>query len=404
MTSLRILVLALGVAVGVFLPFVSVILSSFGFEPGGIGLLTSLGAVAFTIAVPAWGHLADVRLGRPRTLQVCVLGASVAMLLLLGAWPTIVVAALFIVFWIFESSWQPLTDAITVNAIRGRTSGGGYARVRLLSSLGFAVATIGAGFLYDRTGYAPAFVICAGSAMLMAAASTRLPDVGRADLAALDTRRDGDPSAPTRRRTWQFGSAGVALRIAPRLGLVLTAVALVHIGMISGYTFLSLRLVDLGGGPSDVALSAGLSAIAEIPSMLVIGWVVIRIGLRGVFVASALIYAACFATWTVVDVPAVIILSRLFTGMAFAGVVVGVVMTIAVLLPPDLQATGQSLFQTVAFGVAAVISNLVGGILYATVGPAAVFGLGAVLAVAAAAVGWFAFPVRAPRRVRQSRA
>ena len=78
--------------------------------------------------------------------------------------------------------------------------------------------------------------------------------------------------------------------------------------------------------------------------------------------------------------------------MAFAGVVISVVLTIAAILPRDLQATGQALFQTSAFGIASIIANVIGGQLYESIGPAAVFGLGAVLAVAAAVIGWFAFP------------
>ena len=191
-TSLRILVLAIGVAIGAFYPFVSVILSSFGFEPGQIGLLTSMGALAFTLSVPAWGHLADVRFGRPRTLQICVAGAVMALVLLLGTWSLIVVSILFIVFWTFQSSWQSLADAITVNALRDRSRG--YARVRLLTSLSFATGAVAAGFLYNETGYRPAFVICAVFAIVMALASTRIPDVGRADLSAHRTVPQ-DPSA-----------------------------------------------------------------------------------------------------------------------------------------------------------------------------------------------------------------
>ncbi|HYH94183.1 MAG TPA: MFS transporter, partial [Candidatus Saccharimonadales bacterium] len=151
-------------------------------------------------------------------------------------------------------------------------------------------------------------------------------------------------------------------------------------------------ITDLGGSPSDVALASGLSAAAEIPAMLLAGRVASRIGLRGMFVGSALLYAVCLASWTVIDVPAGIIATRAITGIAFAGVIVGVVLTIAALLPPHLQATGQSLYQTTAFGIAAIIANLVGGLLYEDIGPVAVFGGGAVLAVAAAVLGWVAFP------------
>jgi predicted MFS family arabinose efflux permease len=50
-----------------------------------------------------------------------------------------------------------------------------------------------------------------------------------------------------------------------------------------------------------------------------------------------------------------------------------------------------------AFGVAAVVANVIGGVLYESVGPAALFGTGAALAVAAAVVGWLAFPRAGPR-------
>ena len=37
--------------------------------------------------------------------------------------------------------------------MRCATARGGYERVRLLASLTFAIGAIGAGFLYDQTGY-----------------------------------------------------------------------------------------------------------------------------------------------------------------------------------------------------------------------------------------------------------
>ena len=137
--ALHVVVAAVGAALGVFYPFISVILSDRGFGPAEIGLVSSIGAIGFTIAVPAWGHLADVRLGRPRTLFVTGILGGLAIALLLGPWPPLVIAILFWLFWIFESPWQPLADAVTVNAV-----GRDYARVRLLTSLSFAlVVTLG---------------------------------------------------------------------------------------------------------------------------------------------------------------------------------------------------------------------------------------------------------------------
>ena len=396
MLALYVLVTALGVALGVLYPFLSVILADFGFGLAEIGLISSLGAVAFTVAVPGWGHLADVRFGRPRTLQLCALGGGIAIAALLLPWPPGLVVVCFLLFWVFESSWQPLADAITVNALRGRD----YARVRLFTSLGFAVAAVLVGQVYDRVGYTPAFAFFAAAALVMAVAAAFLPDVARADLSAHRRERAAPSEAPPRRPaglrrpTWSFGSSGVALRVAPRLWLVLFATALLHVGIISGFTFLSLRIEDLGGTPGEVALSSGVSAGTEIPAMFVMGGLAARFGLRAIFTVSAVLYGLCFLSWTVLDAPLAIVATRAVTGLAFSGVIVSLVLTIAVLLPAELQATGQALFQLTAFGLAAIVANVVGGYVYEAVGHGWLFGAGGALAVVAAVVGWLAFPAR----------
>jgi MFS family permease len=116
------------------------------------------------------------------------------------------------------------------------------------------------------------------------------------------------------------------------------------------------------------------------------------------FVGSAVIYLVAQLSWIWIGDPTLIITTRLLTGVSFAWITVAVVLTIARLLSAELQATGQALFQTLGFGVSAIVANVVGGLLYDRIGHGAVFGLGASLAAAAAVVGWFAFP---PERVRE---
>jgi MFS family permease len=193
----------------------------------------------------------------------------------------------------------------------------------------------------------------------------------------------------------------VALRVQPRLRGVLAVLLLVYIGIIASFTFLPLRIVALGGSPSDVALSASVSAFAEIPAMLLTAAIAARVGLRGLMFGSALLFAACFVAWGLVDSPMLIIATRLVSGFAFAGVWVGSVLTMAVLLPARLQATGQGLYQVTGFGVAAVVANFVGGQVYAGLGSAALFGGAAALAVAAAILALVVFPHADASRIRE---
>lgn len=384
MAAIRLIFLLGGAVLATFYPFVSVILADRGFTPAAIGLVTAAGSLAFAASVPVWGHLADVRLGRAGALRIAVLLSGLALLFFGLPWPAIVLAAMYLGFAATESALGPLSDAIAVNALARPERQ--YPWIRLLTSLSFAIVAIACGFLYDRTGYWPATLLYAAIAVMLAVAAGWAPDRPRADLTRFE---DG--------RHRRGGSFRVAFSVQPRLPGVLLAIFLVHVGVIGGFTYLSLRIVELGGAPSDVALSAGLSALAEVPGMLLAGWLVPRLGLRGLFAAGAFVYALCIASWVVLTSPQLIVATRLVTGFAFAGIWVGSVLTMQRLLPDRLQGTGQGLYQTTAFGVAAVLANLLGGLLIGVSGTGPFFALLAVSAGSAAVVAWFALPARRER-------
>jgi PPP family 3-phenylpropionic acid transporter len=404
--ALRALFLAVGGAVGVAYPFIAVILLGRGFDVVGVGIVTALSAVAFTASVPIWGHVADVLLGRPRALQVSAIGGGLALAVTLLPVPPITVAICFIVFSAFESAFAPLSDAVAVNGVPDARRD--YARVRLMSSLSFGVAAILAGLVYDQLGYAPMPVLFGLAALVVVGSAAFVPDVERADLREMaPTTRGTDPAigVPPPRSpalpssagaspisSVRFGSVGVALAIAPRLPLALLAIGLIHVGILAGFTFLSVRLQQLGAEPSAIALSAGVSAFAEIPAFLIMGGLAQRFGIRVVFLGATSIYTACFVSWTVLDSPILIIATRIATGFGFAGIGVAAVLTIATLLPDRLQGTGQSLYQTTAFGLAAIIANVGGGLVYGADGYAAVFGLAAIAGLLAMVVGLVALP------------
>lgn len=387
MPAIRALFILVGALLGTFYPFVSAILADRGFSPAQVGLTTALAALAFTLAVPLWGHLADVVVGRVVALRLGVIGSTVAVLVLLLDVPPIVVAALIVGFMGFESALSPLADALAVNALAG--SPRAYARVRLLSSLGFACTSILAGWLYNLTGFGPASILWAGTAAGILLVTRWVPDIARFRL-----QPPGD-AVPAPAARFRGGSFGLVLRTQPRLRGLLLGLGLVHVGMLAGFTFLALRLLDLGGQPSDVALSAGISALAEMPAMALIPRVVARTGIRAMLVAGILLYGLTMASWAFLADPSLIVATRIVSGVAFAGITIGAVLTIAALLPPELQGTGQGLYQTVGFGIAAVVANALGGLVYGTGGATPLFLGCAVLAAFGAAVAWRAIPASA---------
>ena len=129
----------------------------------------------------------------------------------------------------------------------------------------------------------------------MVVAASALPDVARADLAA-HRRPTADPSAAD--GPFSFGSSGVALRVAPTLGLVLLASALLHVGIISGFTFLSLRIEALGGSPGVSPSRPACRPGRRCRPCWSWAPLAARVGLRAIFTVSALLYAGCLVSWT----------------------------------------------------------------------------------------------------------
>jgi predicted MFS family arabinose efflux permease len=266
-----------------------------------------------------------------------------------------------------------------------------YSRLRLLSSFGAAIMAIVCGLVYSRTGYLAAPVIYLFTLGMMIFSAQMVPlgrdsERHRKARGALEGRAH---STPARGR---FGSVGEALSGRPRLLAVLASVLLVFIGVMAAATYISVRIADLGGDAVEIGLSNGLAWGAEVPGLVLAGWLVPRVGLRPVLAVSAAGFAVCLASWIVLVDAGPILFTRLLSGVFFGGILVTFVLTMAQLLPWPLQATGQTLFQAVAFGIAAVLANLVGGILYSVAGPLGVFGGGAACALAGGALGFLALP------------
>lgn len=358
MIPIRSVFLALGAGMGMLIPFQAVVLSGKGFDNGMIGLVLALASAAGVIAAPLWGHLGDSVLGRSKVLMLAAAGSTLALALFGWSVLPLVTAAAWVAFAGLSNTLVPTADAVAVNAVRlaGR---GDFGRLRLLLSLGFGTAAIASGFLYDATGYAPAPWLAAGTFVALLIASRFVQEAGRTA-----------PATPVIHR--RFGAMSEAFAVQPRLPVVLLTLGLGIGGLFAVFTYLPLRIEELGGSPSDVALASGLESFAEIPGFIAAGWLARRIGLRLLFLGSALLMAACGWTLALLTDPTLMIGVRLLTGVAYAGMTVATVLALAVLLPASLQATAQNL-NAMTGGVAGIVTGLLGGLLLEIAGTSALF-------------------------------
>ena len=379
--NLRGIYTAVGLSTASIAPFIPVILKGRGLDPATIGVLAALAAVAATLVVPAWGHLADAIVGRARAFQIGLLiAASLAAGLLLDL-PLVAVAAMFASFTVFASLFIGLADALAVVDLPAPERQ--YGALRAHASLSFTVGVVAVGFLYSWAGYgaAPAvFLIWACTLLFLVG---RIPDrTAASHLRSSRHETEGE-------RGGRFGSPGRAFAVQPRLWLVLAIFALAFAGLQGALTFIGIRIVELGGQPSDVAISFGVAALAEIPGLVAAGWLGRRIGLRWLFVASLLLYGLCITTWGILPYAVAINATRAVTGLCNGSLMAARVLMVPRLLPQSLQATGQVLFQAATLGFGTVMGSVIGGVAYSAFGPRFFFLAAGSVAIAGGVAAWF---------------
>jgi len=361
--------------------------------------VAALGALASTVIVPAWGHLSDSLLGRARAFRIGLLVAAGISAALLFQPPLWAAAAMFATFTVFATMFIALADAQAVIDLPAPERQ--YGALRAHASLAFTVGIIAVGFVYSWGGYGIApgfFLICVGTLLLLVGRIKGRAPARSGRATSLEGTRAGAGAGVTgaqngvsneAEREPRFGSLGRAFAVQPRLWLLLAVFTFAYVGVQGAMTFVGVRIVDVGGKPSDVALSFGLSSAGEIPGLLGAGWLGRRIGLRWLFGASTVVYGLFILSWGILPYALAISATRLATGVCSGPLMAARVLIVRRLLPGSLQVTGQVLFQSATMGIGTILGSVVGGVVYASFGPTFFFLAAGAVAIAGGIAAWF---------------
>jgi PPP family 3-phenylpropionic acid transporter len=134
--------------VGLFLPFIPVVLGFRGLSAAEIGLVLGIGTIARIAASPVLSNLSD-RTGQ-RRLSILIYSLAAAAFIALYFLPFgIVFLSIAVVgYMVMNAPVVPLSDAYALDV--QRNTGADYARMRLWGSAGFVVASVVGGALADE--------------------------------------------------------------------------------------------------------------------------------------------------------------------------------------------------------------------------------------------------------------
>lgn len=385
---LRLLFIIYGFALGFVLPWNVPQLTSAGLDPGAIGTVLGVAALASLIAYPVWGLIADTILGRDRTLVLTGILAAIAGvgILVSGSQPWLL-AGFIVMALVCVAPWAPVSDALALGELGNHARD--YGRMRSGTSAGWVAAVIVSGLIYATWGPVPVRALFVVTALALAAV------VGARRSARAPMRR---PDRPAGERLTP-AAFRAALRASPIFLPFLAVLFVASVATNAAYAFISLRIIDEGGGPLVIALASLTPALVEIPLFRMMGRLAERFGLRTLFVAGCLLSAAQMVVVGLAPVPILIAVARLLDGAGFALRYTSIVLITGAALPDRLRATGQSMASLITGGIAPIVSGPTAGWIYGSFGGMTLFTLCAMLLIVASGLAWLVLtPLAAARR------
>lgn len=348
-------------------PFLGLYFDHLGFSAARIGELVAIPMLMRCVAPNLWGWLGDatgqrlliVRLGAVCTLLsfgLIFYGKSYAWLAL--------VMALHAFFW---HAVLPQFEVITLAHLREQASR--YSQIRLWGSIGFIVAVVGLGALFERLGLNVYPVAVMAVMVGIVISSIWVPD-----------------AVPEQRP--ELDGQGGFLRQLCRPGVLafFVSVGLMQVSHGPYYTFFSIHLEALGYGRSTIGMLWALGVVAEILLFLVMAALLARFSLRQVLLAS---FALAAIRWlllgTLADHLGVLLVAQLMHAATFGSFHAAAIYFVQRSFGHRQQGQGQALYATLA-GIGGALGALYSGYSWASLGPLWTFAIASLAALAAAVI------------------
>jgi MFS transporter, PPP family, 3-phenylpropionic acid transporter len=360
-------------AIGAYSPFITLYYRERGLDLSQIGYLLALPGFAQLLAGPLWGLLADsFRLHR-FLLPVAIVGAVIPAALIGGIQDFGIILILAAFAAIFMVPIAPLSDAASLELLGERRDR--YGSLRVWGAIGWGLSTVVSGVIVANLGLDIIFWLYPLVGFFALMAALMLPKV---QFVSTNT----------------FAAARSLIR---DLRWVRFVVCMLLIGVSSSlmHGFLSIYFAELGAGRDQIGLAYTIASLSEMPVMVIATRVLYRWGAKPLLLCGGLAYGLRLAIFALTSDPNIALAAQLLHGFCFGAIWVAGVHEAQRLAPPGLAATAQSLLSTAMYGVAVVLANLVGGMIYQQTGYATLFGAASALAI----LGAFGFliPIAEPK-------
>jgi MFS family permease len=343
---------AIWMASAVYAPFIGAYYTEQGISTFQIGILTAIGPLAAIGIQPFWAYISDKTGKRRQILALVCAGSGVAILgyLLGNGFPGFVLATLC--FTAFQTAILPLGDALISNL--AQRQGQDFARIRMGGTIGYALVALALGKVLSPRSYIMFPLGCIGF-LILAVIILQLP---KEEFKA--AKKEAGQSADKRifKNNWIY--------------LVFFVAFILQVGLTACISFYSVYLIQLGYSQTLVGVSSFISAMSEVPILMVANRLVkkfkpIRMLEFSVFMLAIRISLAGSG------ILPLMLVSQLLQSVTYMTSYYGCIVFINENVVEGKISQGQSRLAIVQTGAGAIVGSILGGVLTQAIGIRATF-------------------------------
>ncbi|MGN7760850.1 MFS transporter [Paenibacillus sp. 22594] len=342
--KLRGFYLFLGLAGGSFGSYLTLLLKDNGLGSGRIGMLMATGTLIAICIQPLWGVISD-RYNQARLVLILSVAVPAVLAVFYQSEYFIVLLVVYTVSTIFSSTQAPIADSYAI--VAANQAGSTYGSIRMMLSIGAAVGA------YAGSQYVSHFSV----------STIWLPFLLLNSVAVIFALTLPKQAEENRMMTQSF-SKGIKNLLGNKIFLAfLGGSFLVNQTMTAFGTYFVIAFQSVGGSTSHAGIALFIASFTNFPSMLFASKIIRKLGRERTLLLGALIYVLRWGIQFAFPAPAVMIGVQVLHGVSFGLFYIAAVEYVSHITLPEMQATGQSVFNIVFSGFAGILGNLLNGIL-----------------------------------------
>lgn len=346
-------------AAGSYIPFIYLYFERLGLNGVQIGTLAALPVLITASTSLFWSGTADALHWHQRILRISLFLSPMAVFLLSRVTTMALLILMIVVFALFSSPIVPLLDSFALKT--AARNGRSYGALRLWGSVGWAISTVFIGWLIQLLGIHWLFY---GYMIFMTFALI---------ISFFQPRQQSIPKSSIR--------SGLKDLLSNKMYILfLVSVFLLVVSSSGVLTFLSIFMDSIGTKEGLIGLGWALSAVSEVPVMMLSGRVMGKIGSKGLLMIAFIMFAIRWMLLSFVHTPFWALTIQLLHGPSFASFLVGSVTFIQERTPEGLNTTALAFFNPVTYGLGSIVGSLLGGYLLDKVGMSVLFQIFSVFA------------------------